>query len=337
MSSRLNVFDNSLVKVGQFAIAALLITTAMPQQASAQTVSASNPSQLSDNVANQGSPTVIMYGGSAVTYYVNHSNNVIWADVGTDSNNTSTGISVESRYITDVGAAVLGSDVLLSYINTSDQACFALSSNGTSFSSPATPSASALGLPSGVSINYELTPALTSDGTTVYVATVGSDNKVYTSYTTDGSTFTPLIGTGTSVSSLATISRPSLTMYGGSPYVAFTESTYRQAVVGLATSSSLGVVLSGNYWGQNNRTYYAGLALLSYNGYLYAFGQDTSASQYLRYMYYNGSSWAGTYVLSYLSGIQMRWTPSLVPYSASFNVLVYQDDSNTNISVSDVN
>lgn len=342
MWSILSVFSKFLRRVAQLSAIALLIGATFPQQVSAQTINFNSPIQLSDNDANQGSPTVIVFNNQLVMYYVNHSNNTIYVDFGLIGYAYSTGISVWSAELTDVGAAVLNGQVLISYTATDQNASFALSTNGLNFGPRVVPPPSSLGL-GNQNPDPAFVPALTSNGTTAYVATVGnSDRFVYTSYTTDGSNFNPLIGNGTPVSNAATaISRPSLTMFQGAPWVGYTTNcpllppqcyaNARVLVIGKAAMQGAYELLAP-YWGNNNRSgNYAGIGLLSYNGYLYVFGQDIDSSQYLKYIYTNNppySGWSGPYQ----PGNQMRWTPSLTVNPSNVVFLVYQDDANTNIS-----
>ena len=155
---------------------------------------------------------------------------------------------------------------------------------------------------------------------------------VYMSSTTDGGTFTPLNGEGISVSPDATVSRPSLTIFNGNPWVAFTTnaSGTRNAAVGNAVNGSVIAVQENVSWGNNNRSgNFAGVALFAYNGDLYVYGQDTDSSQQLKSIVSaDGNLWSG----STNTGNQMRWTPSLAISSTNTAYLVYQDDGNTNIS-----
>jgi hypothetical protein len=319
-----------VARVGQFFIAASLIGTVLSPQARAQ-ISFGSAYRLVDNVANQGSPTIILFNSVLTMYYVNHSNNTIYVDSGLSGSPSSTGIVVDSGELTDVGAAVLNGKVLLSYVSPSNDLEFALSTNGIKFGTAVNPTNSSLGLGSQ-GPNTAFVPALVSNGTTAYVATVGANGSVYMASTTDGNTFTPLVGSGNSVSSNTTISRPSLTMYLGDPWVGFTSNTPgpRQAVVGDATGQDAEEVGGNVSWGNSNRSgNYAGIALLSYNGILYVYGQDTASSQQLKYMYSNGgSSWTAAADV----GNQMRWTPSLTLSTSNIVYLVYQDDADTNIS-----
>jgi len=318
-------------KVGQLLITAVLIGTAFCQQAHAQILSFSSPIQLVDNDANQGSPTIIVFNSQLVMYYVNHSNNTIYVNFGLSGNPSSTGIVVNSAELTDVGAAVLNGKVLISWVAPDNNLTFALSTNGVNFGAGVVPLNSSLGL-GNQGPDVAFVPAVTSDGATAYVATVGANHSVYMAYTTDGNSFNPLVGNGISVSLNTTISRPSLSMYNGAPWVGFTSNTpgSREAVVGNATGTNAMEVGGNISWGNSNRSgNFAGIGLLSYNGILYAFGQDTASSQNLKYIFSNGgSSWSGPY----FPGNQMRWTPSLTVSSSNVVYLVYQDDANTNIS-----
>ncbi len=326
MSPTIRVFSKYLSKILWLSIVALLLGAAHPQPAHAQ-ISFGSPVQLVDNDANQGSPTLIVFNSQLTMYYVNHSNNTVYVDFGLSGHPQSTGIVVYAGELTDVGAAVISGKVLLSYVSPTLNLEFAVSTNGVNFGAGVTPVNSTLGLGSDTP-DMALVPALTSDGTTAYVATVGNSSKsVYMATTTNGNTFSPL-SSADPVSSYTTISRPSLTMYQGVPWVGFT-TTGRLAVVGNATLNSASLTGLNVGWGNSNRSgNYAGLGLLSYSGILYVFGQDPAASQNLKYIYSNGgSSWSGPL----LPGNQMRWTPSLTLYGGLV-YLVYQDDANTNIS-----
>lgn len=330
----LTVRRKDAANVKQLCAAILLIGMAFPCLIRAQYLTFNSPVKLADNVANQGSPALIYRNGTAMMYYVNHTDNTIYVDVNFSGNPSSTGIAVNSAELTDVGAALFnsGNDVLLSYVPSTCQCpAFATSTNGINFGAPVYPSNSELGLGSSI-FDFAFVPAVVGDGPFAYVASVGTNSSgthlVYISYTQDGSNFVPVHPNGVPVSSYGTVSRPSLAVYNNGPWVAFTEQTQRQAIAGPISSESIGIVLPGNYWGQSNRNgNYAGLALV-YDGYLYAFGQDTSSSQIMRYMWYNGASWGGTAEVN--PQTQMRWTPSLALWSYLY--LVYQDDSDTNIS-----
>jgi hypothetical protein len=330
--SRLGVFAKHFAKTAQFCIAALLAPAFFPGPAHSQTINFGSAVQLIDNDANQGSPTIIVFNNSLVMYYVNHSNNTIYVDFGLTGNPSSTGIVVNSTELTDVGVCVLNGKVLLTFVSPGNPAyqLFTLSTDGVHFGIAYSPGNSGLGL-GNQNPDSAFVSALTSDGATAYVATVGANHSVYIAYTTDGTTYQPLVGNGISVSGNTATSRPSLTMYNGSPWVGFTSNTpgTRRAVVGIASGTNAPAVGGTISWGNSNRDgNYAGLGLLSYNGILYAFGQDTASSQYLKYIFSNGgTSWSGPY----WPGNQMRWTPSLVVFGSTV-YLTYQDDANTNIS-----
>jgi hypothetical protein len=308
--------------------AAALLSYGNPAQA--QIIPFNSPTQLIDNDANQGSPTIVLFGGDLYLYYVNHSNNTIFVDVNITGNPQSTGIVVNSAELTDVGAAVINGTMLISYVGTNNNLEFATSTNGVNFNGGFTPSNQELGL-GNVGPNTAFIPALTSNGTTVYVATVGTNGMVYMSSTTDGGTFTPLNGEGISVSSDATVSRPSLTIFNGNPWVAFTTNGVgRNAVVGNAVNGSVIPVQTNVSWGNSNRSgNFAGVALFAFDGDLFVYGQDTASSQQLKSIVSSdGNNWS----LSTNTGNQMRWTPSLAISSSNTAYLVYQDDGNTNIS-----
>jgi len=264
-------------------LGAALLSYGKPAQAQ---INFNSPTQLIDNDANQGSPTITTgLGSNLLLYYVNHSNNTITLDAGLTGTPQSTSIVVNSAELTDVGATSFSNgDVFLCWVGTDNSLNFASSGNGINFGPVINPPNSQLGL-GNVSPNTAFVPALTSNGTTIYVATVGNDGMVYMSFTTDGQTFTPLNGSGISVSPDATVSRPSLTMFNGNPWVAFTTNAVgtRNAVVGNATTGSAGPVATNVSWGNSNRNgNFAGLALFSYNGQLFVYGQDTASSQQLK-------------------------------------------------------
>jgi len=332
---------NSLRKLGRlskgipnlscgFFFAAAMIGTALSVPARAQ-INFNTPIQLVDNDANQGSPTLVEFNGSVALYYVNHSNNTIYVDIGLTGNPQSTGIVVNSAELTDVGAVVLNGDVLISYVSSAGNVTFALSSNGVSFSSGVIPTGSSLGLPGGVSPNTAFIPAMVNDAGTVYVATVSAaNNEIYMSKTTNGTTFTPLNSPTQPVDGNPTTSRPSMTLWQGNPWLAFTSGSSRVAIVGnvLVPSSFDQATLSS--WGNSNRnSNYAGICLLNYgNTDLYIFGQSTASSQQLLYTVNSGGGWSTPAQV----GNQMRWTPTLILTSGQVVVLAYQDDGNTNIS-----
>ena len=297
----------------------------------AQTISFNAPFQLSDNEANQGSPTVT-YSSSLNyywLYYVNHSNNIIYADPTASGHPVSTGIGVYSAELTNVGAAYLNNEILISYVGSDQQVHFATSQNGESFGNIVTPSASELGTGSASPAIW-CSPTLISNGSTVYVATVGTNGYVYISSTTDGQTFTPVRGNGVSVSSYQTVSQPALTIFNGSPWVAFTNGSSRYVVVGNATGTGATYV-DNAVWGNSNRDgHYAGLAMVVVQGYLYIFGQDSASSQHLKEIYTSdGTNWSG---VEFDEGIQLRWSPT-VWTMAGYAYMVIQDDGNTNLSV----
>jgi hypothetical protein len=324
MSPTRSLFNMFSSKVMSCAVVFLLVLAVFAVSARAQ-ITFGSPVQLVDNDANQGSPFIITFNSQLYMYYVNHTNNTIYVDRGLTGSPSSTGIVVYSPLLTDVGAAVLNGKVLISYVAPDQNLEFALSSNGINFGPPVNPLNSSLGL-GNEAPNVGFVPALVSNGSTVYIATVAADNLVYMSTTTDGNTFTPL--NGGSVSSITTISRPYLTIYEGNPWIGYVDSS-RHAVVGNATLNNAPEVGGNIGWENSHRgADYASIALLSYNGLLYVFGQDTASSQQLKYMYSNGgSSWSPASFV----GNQMRWTPSLT-ILGSVVYLVYQDDANTNIS-----
>lgn len=350
MSSGRSLLRRHLAKIAQLFIVALLLGTALSQQASAQIISFTSPIQLIDNDANQGSPTIIAFNNQLVMYYVNHSNNTIYVDRGLTGNPQSTGIQVWSAEITDVGAAVLfpcGSftcpTMLLSYVNPNQSATFATSTDGLNFGPGVTPSPSALGV-GNQNVYTSLVPAMTSSAsfnnrapTAALIASVGAtDHLVYMSTTNDGQSFSELYGTGQAVSNFTTTSRPSLAYWAatGEILIGFTSNQpgTRVAVVGPADTGpgAPKVVRADISWGNNNRSgNFAGLGLTSFGNVFYVFGQDTASSQNLKYIYTSdGTSWSGPVN----PGNQMRWTPSLTGDPNVVFTLVYQDDGNTNIS-----
>jgi len=341
-----SLFDKYLVNAGRLTIAALLIGTALCHPAHAQ-ITFLGATQLVDNVANQGSPTLtLLLDQQLLMYYVNHSNNTIYVDFELSGKPESTGIVVNSQELTDVGAAPIDpgtGGILISYVLPNQQLAFAYSSNGVNFGAPVTPSNASLGL-IDTTPDWQHVPALASVGASgypVYVATTGTNGLVYMSYTLDGVHFTPL--TSGPVSTYTAVSRPSLTIYGynGNPWVGFTTGSNRVAIVGDATTNDIGWDTGNVYWGNSNRNgNYAGIALVSSGRgcvgnacTLYVFGQDTASSQQLKSIHSAGgtSQWSAATDV----GNQMRWTPSL-----SYGVgnyfdtlyLVYPDDGNTNIS-----
>ncbi len=323
------VFDKCLVHAAWLSVAALFIGTALCHSAHAQ-IGFGGATQLVDNVANQGSPTLILFNNQLAMYYVNHSNNTIYVDFGLSGSPQSTGIAVNSAEITDVGAAAFNGGVLISYVLPDEQLAFASSPNGVNSWSIATPSNTSLGLGDIAPDWEEGGSALLSNGATAYVATEGTNGLVYMSYTENGIDYTPL--TNGPVSTYTTVSRPSLAFYNAHPWIGFTTSSNRVAIVGDATTNDIGWNTGDVYWGNSNRNgNFAGLALVVFpvGGKLYVFGQDTASSQELKYIYSsNGTSWSAATDV----GNQMRWTPSLSYGPNGYFYLVYQDDGNTNIS-----
>ena len=333
--SMLGVFSKHFAKTAQLCIAALLAGAIFPGPTHSQTINFGSAVQMVDNVVNNGSPTIIVFNNQLVMYYVNHSNATIYVDFGLSGNPSSTGIVVYNSGLTDVGVCVLNGQVLLSYVYPTFNPTYlalATSTDGVHFGTPLLQSYGAGGIGNQYP-DVAFTPALTSDGTTAYIATVGNDHRVYMSYTTDGTTIQPLVGNGVSVSAYTTVSRPSLTMYNGAPWVGFTSNTpgpvEHEAIVGLANGTNAPEVGGAISWGYKNLNgSCAGLALLSYNGILYAFAEDDTGSQWLKYIFSNGgTSWSG---LNW-AGNQMRWTPSLTVLGSTV-YLAYQDPGNTNIS-----
>ncbi|HEU0047905.1 MAG TPA: hypothetical protein VFQ43_09915, partial [Nitrososphaera sp.] len=225
--SMLGVFSKHFAKTAQLCIAALLAGAIFPGPAHSQTINFGSAVQMVDNVVNNGSPTIIVFNNQLVMYYVNHSNATIYVDFGLSGNPSSTGIVVYNSGLTDVGVCVLNGQVLLSYVYPTFNPTYlalATSTDGVHFGTPLLQSYGAGGIGNQYP-DVAFTPALTSDGTTAYIATVGNDHRVYMSYTTDGTTIQPLVGNGVSVSAYTTVSRPSLTMYNGAPWVGFTSNT----------------------------------------------------------------------------------------------------------------
>ena len=350
MSSGRSLFRTHLAKIAQLFIVALLLGTALSQQASAQIIPFSPPIQLIDNDANQGSPTIIAFNNQLVMYYVNHSNNTIFVDFGLSGNPRSTGIAVWSAEITDVGAAVLFPcggftcpTVLLSYVSPNQSATFATSTDGLNFGPGVTPSSFSLGV-GNQNVYTSLVPAVTSSAsvngrapTTAIIASVGAaDHLVYLSETADGQRFQEFYTTGQAVSNFTTTSRPSLAVWPATNelLIGFTSNQpgTRVAVVGFADRGPgvPGPVRTDISWGNNNRSgNFAGLGLVAFGNFFYVFGQDTASSQNLKYIYSSdGTSWSGPV----FPGNQMRWTPSLGGFPEVIFTLVYQDDGNTNIS-----
>jgi hypothetical protein len=268
-----------------------------------------------ENLTNQGSPTLITFNNQLYLFYVDHNSSTIYVDVGLTGHPISTDIVVYSGGLTDVGAAVLnGNSMLLTYVAPNQTPRAALTPNGYTITSNVSINTSATGF------NSLFVPTPIASGADVFVAVVGNSNLVYLYETWDGQNF----GYLHQVSGFPTISRPAAASYNGSLWYAWTTSN-REAVIG--TDGNLQAV-PGIYWGNSNHNGgYAGIALLSYNNILYAFGQDTASSQYIKYIYsIGGASWSGPI----WPGNQMRWTPSLTLSGAVF--LIYQDSDNTNMT-----
>lgn len=302
-------------------------------QSKAQMITFNTPFKLSDNVANQGSPTVALNasGSYYFLYYVNHSNNVIYADPTASGAPVSTGITVYSAELTNVGAAYLNNEVVISYVGTDDHVHFATSTNGETFGNVVTPTSSELGTGSA-NIAIWCPPTLVSNGSTIYAATVGTDGYVYISSSTNGQTFAPVVGNGVSVSTYKTVSQPALAMFNGSPWVAFSSLTNRYAIVGNALSTGA-TFFSNAVWGNNNRDgHYAGLAMGVANGYLYIFGQDSASSQHLKQAYSSNGSIGNWSAVQFNTNIQLRWSPTTWSIN-NYTYLVLQDDGDTNLSL----
>jgi hypothetical protein len=319
----LRVFHKYMAKVGHLVIAALPIASALCFQAHAQVINFTSPAQLVDNVANQGSPTIIYCGGQLAMYYVNHGNSTIYVDAGLTGNPQSTGITVYTGGITDVGASCSGSETLLFYITESQTPMHAASSGPNSFNDKY-----AIGTgSSGFNSLFVPTPANAPSGPTYFVL-VGTNNYVYSYSVIPGES--PVYSER--VSPYPTESRPALALYNGAPYLGFLKAAGAPSVAYVGDIFTLNFnEVSNIVWGNSNHSGgYASLGLVQYGGYLYAFGQDYQSSQYLKYAYSsNGSSWSGPTTMS----TQMRWTPSLTVDTASNQLyLVFQDDANTNIS-----
>lgn len=179
----LRVFHKHASQVGQLVIAALLIGTALCCQVNAQLLTFTTRVKMSDNDANQGSPTLIYRSGTAYMYYVNHSNGQIYADVNFSQVPTAilvngANATVNTALLTDVGATVFNGNILLSYIPSgSTSVAIASSTNGTTFGAPAHPTNANLGLPSASTFDYAFVPALAAAGDIVYAASVGTNSS----------------------------------------------------------------------------------------------------------------------------------------------------------------
>jgi hypothetical protein len=321
--STIRVFRKHIAKVGQLAVAALLIGSPLCFQAHAQTINFGSATKLADNVANQGSPTVIYCGGQLAMYYVNHGNSTIYVDAGLTGNFQSTGITVYTGGITDVGASCSGSETLLFYIDGALTPRYAYSSGPNSFHGFYAISTGS----SGFNSLFVPTPANAPSGATYFVL-VGNNNYIYSYSVIPGESAVYL----RQVSPYATESRPALTLYNGAVYLGFLKAAGAPSVAYVGDIFTLSFYEVSNIeWGNSNHSGgYASIGLVQYGAYLYAFGQDYQSSQHLKYAYSsNGSSWSGPTTMS----TQMRWTSSLTVDTASNQLyLVYQDDGDTNIS-----
>jgi hypothetical protein len=277
---------------------------------------------------------MVDYAGNLNIYYVNHGSqpNYVYVDFGASERLYQTNLVADPAQINNVGAATLANgQLLLSYISSSG-VTFALSSNGISFNDVSVPNAS-LGLPPGVTPNIYNAPALVYDPytATVYVATVGTDSKIYMSSTTNGTSFTALTP-GTPINGNTTVSQPSLTIYQSSPWVGFTTSSQRIAVVENILNPSATYQVSSYEWGNSNRNgWYAGINILGYGGQLYIFGQSTAGNQNLLETYTSNPAGAWSGQVSVSPTMQIRWTPSVLWFNQGTVYLTYQGNSNTNI------
>jgi hypothetical protein len=302
-------------------------------QLNAQQLTFPNYSALTDNVTNQGSPFLLSTGPQGVDfflYYVRHGSapNDIMYDLNGGGAPIDTGIASYVGQLGNVSGAILNGQIMISYVNSAQQVEFAISNDGYSGWTYILPSSSELGTGTAGLATW-CPPTLVTDPTsgTVYIATVGTDGHVYISSTTDGKTFTPVSGNGVSVSSFQTLSQPALTMWGTTPWVAFTNLS-RDAVVGNALTTNAGLAGGGYAFGNNNANgRYAGLSMTVLNGYLYVFGQSTASSQYLIQIFTSdGTTWG-----SFQNQIQERWSPSVITVGPQV-YLAIQDDNNTNIT-----
>ena len=352
---------------------ALFIGTVFPQQASAQLTFTPSAGgfQTGDNIANVGAPMWVdnLTPGIVGIYYVNHSDNKIVVDgVGTGLghpqyvfNPQGLEITVLTGYFTDVGAAVIypcGSStcptMLLDYIDPSQNLHFLTSTDMIHFTTDVIPSASALGI--GNQSPYPvLVPGLYSPNNVTqpancrgcaYVATIGNNDRlVYISTTFDGIHFSSVYSNGTAVSVWTTLSRPAMVhspafddiLIGFTSDGPFGPGT-RVAMLGAISGTRwpIGYQRSDIHWGNSGRAGtgdFAGISLVEYNGNLWVFGQDTAASQYLKYMYASdGNSPLCCFQGAVFPGnIQERYSPSTI----FFNNAIYwvkQDSASTGIA-----
>jgi hypothetical protein len=322
--------------------------------ANAQTIGFGSPIKLSDNVANQGSPALVVFKGQIVMYYVNHSNGYIYVDFGF-TGGRSTNISVpynSSAYgVSDVSAAVLANGKVLISCNpvnapSAVSVAFATSSDGVNFSNLVTPSSESLGMPSQV---YPLPypSALVTVGETTYVATE-QYSGAYISVTTDGQSFTPFTNSVSPIFPLSAGdygvgSKPSFTVFKGQPYLGYAEihdeagtlaqyvATIGNIITGTHTYVEGGSFIVGNNNRQGTTGYWAGLSLVAYNGDLYFFYQSNSSSQNLNYRV--STNGGASFPYNYEAGsVQQRWTPSAIVSASNVLYVAYQDDGDTNIS-----
>jgi hypothetical protein len=339
----------STLEVRRRPLTTMLASLAIAFIAAIQSISAgaqdfySPPTELIDKVVGFGSPTLVYFDGSVTAFYVNHGNapNQIYEDKGLTNNTINTSITPYTGGLIDVGAAVLANgNPIISYVNSSGNVSFAYSSNfGQTFTS-VVPSSTSLGLPSGVSPNPILVPALTNLNGVVYIATVSSANHIYISTTTNGTSFTPYTA-GVAATTYTTISRPSLTVHSNGIWLGFISnvSGVRAAIVGnVSIPSSFTPVGNGasTYGWSNSNTagYYAGISLSDVGGTLYLVGQYAGSQQYLEGTSNSNpptSAWSAQTILG-SPALQEHWTPSLLTVEDSDLFVIFQDDSNNNIS-----
>ncbi len=355
-----------LPKIGSIVNKLLLGCILFSSLSNAQSVGLGGSTSLSDNVANAGSPTLIVFGGQVVMYYVNHQDGHIYVDFGF-TGGRSTNIQVpynSSAYgASDVSAAVLSNGkVLISYnpVNSSGSSsiAFATSSDGVNFSNIVTPSTLSLGVPTLAGSPLAFPSALVTVGGTTYVATATTPG-VYISVTTNGQTYTPF---NNSVSPIFPLDpdnsgrtpyigcKPSFTVFNGQPWLGYAELHYNlgsfwNQLINTGSWAQLvatvGNIITGSYThieggafivGNNNRDgAWAGASLVGYNGNLYLFYQSNSSSQNLNYRV--STDGGASFPYNYLAGgVQQRWTPTAIVGPGNLLYVAYQNDGNTNIS-----
>jgi hypothetical protein len=315
-----NVFRSRRSLIERLGFSPVVLGAVLCLQAHAQQLSFGGATKTPANDTNQGSPSIVYCNGQVWMYYVNHGSapNYIYADEAPFGSPVSTGIAAYVGGLGDVGVSCSEGTTLLFYVDTGKDPRYSYGSGATFHGNYLIPT------PEGFNANIVPAPANDVGGYTYFVL-VGNSNYVYKYSVIPGETPVYLAET----SNIAADSRPTMTVYNGVPWFGFLSGPLRTAWVGNINSCCYELPTSIEWGNSNFDGFYASIALVQYGTYLYVLGQDEVSSQYLKYTYStNGTSWGNAV---YFTSTQMRWTPSLT-VDGSTIYLVYQDDSNTNIS-----